>query len=85
MIAPMKWSRVEAKILAGVLAVLFILATPARLLADEEIKSDARIEGYTTNVTLDAGSTALMWLLYILVGLVCLSVLFKDAKRTHLD
>ena len=46
---------------------------------------DGRLEGYTKEVTLDAGSTALVWLLLIFLGVICLGVLFKNARRSHLD
>jgi cytochrome c-type biogenesis protein CcmH/NrfF len=46
---------------------------------------DARLEGYGTNVTLENSSTALMWLLLVVLGAICVGVMFKNAKRTHLD
>jgi hypothetical protein len=46
---------------------------------------DGRIEGYGKQLTLDAGTSALTWLLLIFLGVVCLGVLFKHARRTHLD
>lgn len=45
---------------------------------------DARLEGYSRNVTLNGG-TALIWMLFIFLGAVCVIGLFKDAKRSHLD
>ena len=51
---------------------------------DEEIQLDARMEGYATKVDI-GGSTALTsFLLMVLTGL-SLGVMFKDAKRSHLD
>ena len=62
------------------------LAVPSSARAqDEEIKQDARLEGYQGNVSVQNQSTALMWLLFVFLGVVALAVLFKDAKRTHLD
>lgn len=54
---------------------------------DEELEAgEARLEGYAQAVKLEeAGSTALYWLLLVGLGVVALIVLFKDAKRTHLD
>jgi hypothetical protein len=47
---------------------------------------EARFEGYKDAVRLETpGSTAPYWLLLVGLGLVCLIVLFKDAKRSHLD
>ena len=67
-------------------AALVVAAGPSAALAqDEEVKVDARLEGYQTPVTVSNQSTALMWLLFVLLGVIALAVLFKDAKRTHLD
>ena len=52
---------------------------------DEPEIYDARLLGYDKTVQLDSGSTALSWVLLIVLGVVTLGVLFKDAKRTHLD
>ena len=47
---------------------------------------DARLEGYgKVSPVLDSNSTALTWLLLVGLGVLCISVMFKDAKRTHLD
>ena len=47
---------------------------------------EARLEGYATPVRLESpGSTAPYWLLLAGLGVVALIVMFKDAKRTHLD
>lgn len=47
---------------------------------------EARLEGFTEPVRLqEPGSTAPYWLLLVGLGVVALIVLFKDAKRTHLD
>ena len=70
-------------------AIYFTLLTPALLLArpaepDKEIV-DGRLEGYGKNVTLEGGSTALIWLLLVFLGAIAVGVMFKNAKRTHLD
>ena len=65
---------------------LIVLLAPIVVRADDENTSyDARIEGYTQKVQLDSGSTALTWLLFVVLGVLTIAVLFKDAKRTHLD
>jgi hypothetical protein len=46
---------------------------------------DARLEGYEQRVTLDDGGVGLVWMVFILLGAICLGALFKDARRTHLD
>ena len=63
------------------------LLMPAVVLAQEEdVKNDARLEGYQTKVSLESGdSTALTWLLLVFLSMVALGVMFKNAKRTHLD
>lgn len=71
-------------------ALLAMLATPLAALAqrqgeEERELVDARLEGYATNVTLDSGSTGLTWVMFIILAVICLGGLFKDAKRTHLD
>jgi hypothetical protein len=68
------------------LALMFVLSTPLNVLAEDAPEVyDARLQGYAQNVQLDSGSTALTWLLLIALGVLCLGVLFKDAKRSHLD
>jgi len=62
-----------------------LLAPVAALAQEEEIKRDARLEGYTNNVSVPNDSTALIWLLLIFLGVVALSAMFKNARRTHLD
>ena len=62
------------------------LLAPAVAVAQEEaVKNDARLEGYATKVTVDSDSTALSWLLLVFLAMVALGVMFKNAKRTHLD
>jgi hypothetical protein len=75
-----------------VLAFLMTLGLSAMAFAaksgnEEEMESwEGRLEGYTQTVRLEnSGSTAPYWLLLIGLGVVALIVLFKDAKRTHLD
>ena len=62
-----------------------LLAPLAALAQEEEIKRDARLEGYPVNVSVPNDSTALTWLLLIFLAVVALSVMFKNARRTHLD
>lgn len=78
-------TRLSRAACAGVLALAPLLAPVAALAQEEEIKKDARMEGYAEKVTVDNDSTALMWLLLILVGAIGFSVTFKNARRTHLD
>ena len=70
-------------------ALMAMLATPMAALAqrggEEREVLDGRLEGYASNVTLEGGSTGLTWVVFIILTIVCLGGLFKDAKRTHLD
>ncbi len=65
---------------------LIQLLTPVISLAQElDNSGDARLEGYKTPVRLADSGTALTWMLFLFLAALALGVLFKDAKRTHLD
>lgn len=67
-------------------AAMGVLMTPLMALAeDEEPIYDARLENYKAAVKVPEASAALSWLLLILLTIICLAVLFKNAKRTHMD
>ena len=76
------WRRLIAQCVSC--AVMVMSAAPA-LAQEDAPKHDARLDGYASNVALPGNSTALMWLLFVFLGVVALAALFKDAKRTHLD
>jgi hypothetical protein len=60
--------------------------TPAVALAqEEEVPRDARLEGYPTKVHLENDSPALSYIFLIFLGALALGVMFKNARRTHLD
>ena len=69
------------------LALLLCGAMPgaAHAVEDERVVVDARLETFPGNVTLDPGSTAFTWIVWSILTVLALSVLFKNAKRTHLD
>ena len=46
---------------------------------------EARLEGYPINVRAPEGGPALTYLLFIFLAVLGLAVMFKNAKRTHLD
>ena len=52
---------------------------------EEEVKHDARLDGYDTKVQVDSDNTALTWILLLALSAVALGVMFKNAKRSHLD
>lgn len=67
------------------LAWLAALAGPLAASAQEiDVPHDARLEGYPTPMLLEGG-IAMTWVLFIVLGVLCVSVLFKNAKRSHLD
>ena len=80
-------NRMKHRLIMGAGALFVLLASPLSALAQPEEREilDARLEGYPHNVTLEGGSTALTWVLFITLALLALGGLFKDAKRTHLD
>jgi hypothetical protein len=67
-----------------VLAACLLHAVPV-LAQEESVEHDARLDGYVENVIIDGDSTALTWLLLVLLGSIALAVMFKNARRTHLD
>jgi hypothetical protein len=81
--------RMKHRLIMACGALLAWLANPLAALAQQDqadrVPLDARLEGYPQNVTLEGGSQALTWVLFIVLALLALGGLFKDAKRTHLD
>ncbi len=81
------------KMIAGfVLGLSLIASTPHSSFAtagpgkiDDPDHYDARVQGYDPDVELPAGSSGGCWFLLICMAVVCVSVIFKDAKRSHLD
>jgi hypothetical protein len=77
------------RLIGCVIAFAAAVLSPLMALAQDQPKTiapyDGRLEGYGKQVTLDAGSTALTWLLLLFLGMICLGVLFKNARRSHLD
>jgi len=76
-------------VMAVLLALVLLAATPTVSHAasssdeDEELV-DGRLYGYSKKVDLGS-STALQWVLLMILGVVCIGPLFMNAKRTHLD
>lgn len=69
-----------------ILAAALIFFAPTFLVAQEEaVQRDARLEGYENNVLIADDSVALTWILFVVLTMVTLGAVFKDAKRTHLD
>jgi len=81
--------RVQKRLRRGAFCAV-TLAMPMLALADSATPKDVvdwRLEGYGDkgNFTLDGSSTSVTWLLLVGLGIVCLGVFFKNARRTHLD
>lgn len=73
---------------ASVLALTLISCAPHSALAsndDEDEHYDARVQGYDPSVELKAWGAGGSWMLLVLMGVVCVAVIFKDARRSHLD
>lgn len=63
-----------------------VLGPPSMARADEnELKNDVRLEGYEGKKPVLDGGAATSYLLLFALGVVGLAVMFKDAKRSHLD
>lgn len=78
----------KRSIAAALLALSLMMATPHRAMAssdDDVVHYDARVQAYNPEVELKSSSIGGAWLLLICMGVVCVSVIFKDAKRSHLD
>jgi hypothetical protein len=73
------------RVMARLMPILILLATPVLALADDAPLIDGRLQGYRVTVNTPIGSTALTWLLLIGLGVVCAGVMFMSAKRSHLD
>lgn len=72
------------------LAISLITAVPHSAYADKvKIEDDAhydgRVQGYEPDVELPSASQGMNWFLLLALGTVCIMVIFKDAKRSHLD
>jgi hypothetical protein len=70
------------------LSLTLLASTPARSIAREDpdaVHYDARVQGFNPDVELKSGGTGMMWVVMILLGVICVAVIFMDAKRSHLD
>ena len=78
-------NRMKVRMLRLACWMMALLTPSMAWAADDEKLPEARIQNYTKVVSLPEGGTALTWLLLILLTVICLSAMFKNAKRTHLD
>jgi len=56
-----------------------------REIVDARLEGFGEVDGKPLVVSLEPGSTALSWFLLSFLAVLSLSVMFKHAKRTHLD
>jgi hypothetical protein len=84
--------RCAGSLASFVVGLAMVLGAPAAAMAQEEGEViDARLQGYVNeqnqpvNVSIPGASTALTWVLLIVLAVIGLGGMFKDAKRTHLD
>jgi hypothetical protein len=72
---------------AMAVAVTFLMPIIALAKQEEEGAElrEARLEGFSANVKAAEGGPALTYLLFIFLAVLGLAVMFKNAKRTHLD
>lgn len=79
----------KIRILAALAAVLCFLGTPYQAHAQrnqtESEAIDARLKGYSQSVELPKQTTALTYFAFVILSVLCLAGLFKNARRTHLD
>jgi hypothetical protein len=88
MMSPSKQSFLKRWMMAAALALVLVASAPVHAASSDDEESappDARLSGYDKTVDLSSSTTALTWVLLIVLTIVTLGVLFKDAKRTHLD
>src|SRR3954470_17328040 len=75
---------------ASVAAVSFLLVFGmpviawAAAAAEDDETIDGRLEGYT-NIAIERGGTGFIYILLLILAVVGLSALFKNANRSHLD
>ena len=84
----MKLTLKDRLYLWGCAAATAIMAPVTALARAPEVERDivdARLEGYENVMSLEPKSTAVIWMLFLFLAIVGLSVMFKDAKRSHLD
>jgi hypothetical protein len=77
------------RIIMVVVTLAVLLGSPMAALARQQEDApeilDARLEGFSKSVTLSSHSTALVWFAFLVLAFIALVVLFKNARRTHLD
>ena len=74
------------RLLTRGIALCVLAGLPSAALAqDEDKKEHAWLNGYTRPVKLEEASNTANWLLLLVIMGAGVGVMFKNAKRTHLD
>lgn len=77
----------RARVLAACCGLVLLAGAPGAVYAQSanEDLSDARLQGYSARPAIEKSGVGPTWLLFIFLSVVGCSVLFKNAKRSHLD
>jgi hypothetical protein len=80
-------TNMKRSLMSALVGLTIFAAAPMQARADDTTPKsyDGRLDDYLKPVTLDNGGTALTYFLWAALGVVALAVMFKDAKRSHLD
>jgi hypothetical protein len=80
-------THMKRKLMALAVGLTMLGAAPMSALADDTTPKsyDGRLDDYIKPVTLDNSGTGLTYFLWAALGALALAVMFKDAKRSHLD
>ena len=78
-------SALPGRVAGAALSAAAFLANGGSALAADEKMADGRLQNYGTPVVVQGGGTATSWMLLVGLGVLCLIVLFKNARRSHLD
>jgi hypothetical protein len=80
------WAAGARRLASGAVLLLPWLLPAVALADDSTVRPDGRLQGYSMGVTLpEPGGYSFVWLELIVLGVLVALVLFKNAKRTHLD
>ena|SRR5947209_4551696 len=77
----------RARVLSACCALALLAGAPAAVHAQSasDETTDARLQGYAGRPALEKSGVGPTWLLFIALSIIGCSVLFKNAKRSHLD
>ena len=84
---PRRAGGLRARVLSACCALALLAGAPAAVHAQSasDETTDARLQGYAGRPALEKSGVGPTWLLFIALSIIGCSVLFKNAKRSHLD